>query len=266
MLGMLDGLRSGGVDVSDADLIVGTSAGALAGAPLASGMLERAVAIYERSQIPLFQAPATADEFMTAAARVAAAAADPQEAVRRIANLEPLGSRLVSENDAATLFAALLPLAAWPEKRLMITAVDVDSAQRAAFDADSGVRLLDAVRASCAVPGVFASVTINGRRYADGGLRSPYNADLATGHGVVVVLTPVRPNPYLQQLLDAEIASLDDAAVHVIMADETSLAAIGPDLLSTETVTVAVAGGRAQAARESDALRSIWESDERQQR
>lgn len=54
MLGILDGLRTGGVDLGEADLIVGTSAGALAGAPLAGGMLDRAVAIYQRSQVPFF--------------------------------------------------------------------------------------------------------------------------------------------------------------------------------------------------------------------
>ena len=258
MLGMLDGLLGGGVDLGEADLIVGTSAGALAGAPLASGMLDRAVAIYQRSQIPFFRAPVTSDEFMTAAAGVAAAAPDPQEAVRRISNLDPLGSRVVSKIDATNLFAALLPLEAWPEKRLVITAVDTDSTCRATFDAHSGVQLLDTVRASCAVPGVFPSVTIDGRRYADGGLRSPFNADLATGHGVVIVLSPLRTNAYVQQLLEADIASLGDARVHVIMADEASLAAIGPDLLSTETANAAVDAGRAQAAREGDALRSIW--------
>jgi NTE family protein len=63
----------------------------------------------------------------------------------------------------------------------VVTAIDADSGLRAVFDVDSGVRLIDAVRASCAVPGVFSSVPIDERRYGDGGLRSPYNADLAAG-------------------------------------------------------------------------------------
>lgn len=257
---MLDGLRVGGVDLSDADLIVGTSAGALAGAPLAGGALDRAVGIYGRSEIPLVDARVSFDEFMAAATRVASDTSDPQEAVRRTANLEPLGSGFVSEEEAASLFDALLPLAAWPQRRLVITATETGSGLRAEFDADSGVGLADAVRASCAVPGVFASVPIDGRRYADGGLRSPYNADLAAGNGVVIVLGPVGLSPYLQQRLDAEIASLGDVAVRIIMADEASLAAIGPDLLSTQTTQAALEAGRAQAARESDALRSLWQA------
>jgi NTE family protein len=181
MVGMLDRLSGYGVELSEADLIVGTSAGALAGAPLAGGVLDRAVAIYGGSEIPPFRAPATFEEFMMAATRVAADAADPQEAVRRTANLDPLGSGFVSEEEAASLFGALLPLAGWPRKRLVVTAIDADSGLRAVFDVDSGVRLIDAVRASCAVPGVFSSVPIDERRYGDGGLRSPYNADLAAG-------------------------------------------------------------------------------------
>lgn len=261
---MLDGLRDGGVDLSDAELILGTSAGALAGALLAGGVLDRAVEIYGRSEIPLFEAPATFNEFMAAATRIAVDGSDPQEAVKRTANLEPLGSGLVSEREAASLFDALLPLAEWPQKRLVITATDADSGLRAEFDADSGVRLLDAVRASCAVPGVFSSVTIDAGRYADGGLRSPYNADLAAGNRVVIVLSPLGPSPYLQRLLDAEIASLGEVTVRVIMADETSLAAIGPDLLSTQTTRAALEAGRAQAARERDTLRSLWQASERQ--
>jgi predicted acylesterase/phospholipase RssA len=42
--------------LGEADLIVGTSAGALAGAPLAGGMLDRAVALYQRSRVPFFRA------------------------------------------------------------------------------------------------------------------------------------------------------------------------------------------------------------------
>jgi NTE family protein len=259
MVGMLDGFCAGGIDLGEADLIVGTSAGALAGAPLAGGMLEEAVTIYQGSRAPFFRAPVTSEEFMAAAARVGGTARDPEEAIRALANLDPIGSGLASHADAASLFAAFLPSAAWPEQ-LVITAVDSDSAHRATFDANSRVQLLDAVRASCAVPGVFPSVTICGRRYADGGLRSPFNADLAAGHGVVVLLSPLRINGYVQHLLEAEIASLDDATVHVIVADEASLAAIGPDLLSTETAEAAVNAGREQAARDGDALRSVWQA------
>jgi NTE family protein len=91
------------------------------------------------------------------------------------------------------MVAAHLPAAGWPKRRLAITAVDAQSGARVTFDATSGVALLDAVTTSGALPGVLPVVSINGRRYCDGGVHSPYGADLAAGHSVVIVLTPIAP-------------------------------------------------------------------------
>jgi predicted acylesterase/phospholipase RssA len=115
-----------------------------------------------------------------------------------MANLEPLAGELVSEDAMRRLFAALVPVTAWPEKRLMITAVDAESGHRVYFEAGSGVDLLDAVRASCAVPGMYPLVSIDGRRYADGGPRSAFNAELAAGSREVTILSPLQSNPYLK--------------------------------------------------------------------
>jgi predicted acylesterase/phospholipase RssA len=51
--------------------------------------------------------------------------------------------------------------------------------------------LVDAVTASCALPGLVPTHSINGTRYIDGGVRSPDNADLASGYANVVVLSPL---------------------------------------------------------------------------
>ena len=74
----------------------------------------------------------------------------------------------------------------------MITAVDAVTGEFTVFTADSGVDLVDAVAASCAVPGVWPPVTIGDRRFVDGGVRSPVNADLAE-----VLARPSRPQPRL---------------------------------------------------------------------
>ena len=202
MLGIINALRNDGVDLGDADLIVGTSAGARTGAQLATGALDQGVAMYQRSEVPQLDAPVAFEEFAAAVMRVVADTPDRQEAARRIANLEPLGSRLVSADDRRRMVAAHLPADAWPEKPLAIVAVDAQSGLRVAFDAASGVGLLDAITASGALPGVFPLVTINGTRYADGGVHSPYNADLAAGHDVVTVLSPLAPNPNFQAAHD----------------------------------------------------------------
>lgn len=158
---MIEGLRAGGVDLGESDLIVGTSAGAIAGAQLASGMLERVVAMYRADEFPRVTVPVATDEFIAAAVRADAEASDRDEGMRRIANLEPLAGELVSEDALTELFEALVPLTAWPKKRLAVTAVDAQSGRRVSFDAGSGVGLLDAVRASCGCSEVAA------KRFAD---------------------------------------------------------------------------------------------------
>ncbi len=255
---MLDGLRHGGLDLGEADLIVGTSAGALAGEALAGGGLERALRLHRESLLPRLEMPASTIELMTAVRHATTGATDAQDAVRRIAAMEPVGPRLIDEAQARCWFGAHLSAPSWPDARLLITAVDAGSGERSVFDASSGVRLLDAVMASCAVPGVFPLVTIDGRRYVDGGLGSPYNADLAAGSSVVVVLSPLRAELRQPAVFAAESAALRSATVHTAFADATSIAAIGPDLSAEDPVVAAMDAGAAQAARELERLRPVW--------
>jgi NTE family protein len=100
-------------------------------------------------------------------------------------------------------------------------------------------------------------VTIDGRRYADGGAHSLYSADLAAGHDVVTIVSPISLNAYLQRQLDAEVANLADATVNAIIADEPSLAAIGPDPLAVDTMPAAADGGATQAQREA----LVWDKE-----
>jgi NTE family protein len=258
MLGLIDGLRNRGVDLGDADLIVGTSAGARAGAQLAPGVLDEVVELYRGSGLPRIEPFAELRDFVAASMRVIAEVGDGEEAARRIANLGPLGPGLVPEEARRRMIAASVPVQAWPARRLVITAVDAASGRHVTFDADSGVALRDAVAASGALPGIFPLTTINGQPYADGGVHSLYNADLAAGHDVVTVLSPIPLNEYLKGKLDAEAAALGGAMVHLIVADAPSLAAIGPNPVSTEAARAALDAGAAQAEREVEALRSAW--------
>ncbi len=258
MAGYISALRGQGVDFGDADLIIGTSAGARTAAQLATGTLSEAVRRYRRGGIPAVELYATLPEFMAASMRIIAEAPDKQEAARRVANMGPLGGQLASAAERHRLVAALLPAADWPGQRLLITAVDAETGHRVAFGADSGAGLLEAVAASGALPGMFPLVTIGGRRYADGGAHSLYNADLAAGHDAVTVLTPLPLNDYFRATLDAEVAALGTATVHVLTADQQSLAAIGPNPIAAETLPAAADAGTAQARRDIAKLRAIW--------
>jgi predicted acylesterase/phospholipase RssA len=88
MLGLIDALREGGVDLGDADLIVGTSAGARSGAQPATGVLDEAVEMNRRGTAPQAQGAATLGEFLAASMGIIGQVGDGQEAARRIANLE----------------------------------------------------------------------------------------------------------------------------------------------------------------------------------
>jgi NTE family protein len=258
MAGYISALRGKGVDLGDADLVIGTSAGARTAAQLATGTLGQAVRRYRRGDIPAVELHATLPEFVAASMRIIAETPDRQEAARRVANMEPLGGQLASAAERRRMVAALLPATDWPGQRLLITAVDAETGHRAAFGAGSGAGLLEAVAASGALPGIFPLVAIGGRRYADGGAHSLYNADLAAGHDVVTMLTPLPLNDYLRAILDAEVAALGSAAVHVLTADQESLAAIGPNAFGAEAVAAAAEAGTAQARREIAKLRAIW--------
>src|SRR5437762_12375054 len=86
-----------------------------------------------------------------------------------------------------TTVASRLPRQSWPERQLLITAVDADTGEPVVFDRHSGVDLVDAVAASCA--NGFPH-RIGDNRYIDGGYRRSENADLAAGYGRVLVLSP----------------------------------------------------------------------------
>lgn len=258
MAGFISGLREQGTDLGDADLIVGTSAGARVGAQLATGVLSQAVGMHRRGGTPAVRRYATLPQWIAASMRIIAEAPDEQEAARRIAVMRPLGERLASGAERRRQVTALLPAGQWPAHRLLIAAVDADTGARVAFGAGSGAALADAVEASCALPGIYPLVIINGRRYADGGAYSLYSADLAAGHDVVTVLTPVPLNDYLRAKLDAEVTALGPATVHLVTADEQSLAAIGPDPNADDTAQAALGAGIAQARREIAALQALW--------
>ena len=173
---------------------------------------------------------------MGAAAR--AAGGDEQPYIARIASLLPATGR-------------------WPQRRFLVTAVDTESGEPVAWHGGSGVRLDRAVAASCAVPGVYPPVTVSGRRYMDGGIRSATNADLASGSSAVIVLNAIGHLTPREQV-QAELAGLGTAATLVITPDNAAAAVMGTNLLDTATAAPALEAGLAQAMSCSEPARAIW--------
>lgn len=252
--GLLAGLAGRGQDLTGADLLVGTSAGSAVAAQVTSGVaLEE---LFARQADPARQAPEIPAEidfekFAADFGGAVTSATDPAE-VRRAVGKLALAAATVSEAERRAVIEARLPSHEWPEQRLVIVAVDAETGEPRRFDRTSGVSLVDAVAASCAVPGVWPAVTIEGRRYVDGGVRSAENADYATGYPRVTVVSPLgvdSPLPMEKPLLTV----LDDlraagAAVTLITPDEASVAAIGENPLDPASRTPAAEAGRAQGA------------------
>ncbi len=198
--GLAVGLLEGGVDLAAADAIFGTSAGSFVGAQLALGLdiAETAALLLETSAIAMASnaGPSITEglqaltDFLTDAVLAGAPADEVRRSIGRLA----LEADVVAEDDFVDLFAVLKD-SPWPE-RFACTAVEATEAEFVVWRSGSGADLQRAVASSCAVPMVCPPVTIGGRRYMDGGVRSPLNADLAQGHdGVLVVSVTELPPP-----------------------------------------------------------------------
>jgi NTE family protein len=259
-LGLLAGLAARGADLSGADLVVGTSAGALVAAQLTSGT---GLAELYQAQITPDGTEVTAGMSRKLMLRYALAFCLPgtSRRVRRRMGKLALASPALPEAERRAVIGGWLPSHDWPPRRLLITAVDVANGDFRAFDGSAGEGLIDAVSASCAVPGVWPPVEINGRRWMDGGMRSATNADLAVGCAQIVVIAPIWQG--FGALTGAErqirrLARGSQCAVALVTPSPEASAAIGPNLLDASRRAPAAQAGYAQAAAVADQVAAVW--------
>jgi NTE family protein len=162
-----------------------------------------------------------------------------------------------SEQERLDVIGGRLAGTQWPQRQLVITAVDSETGEFRTFDRDSGVPLLHAVAASCAVPGVYPPVTIDGRRYVDGGMRSAANADLAQGYDRLVVLAPIPRGVGPMASVDAQVTGMV-SRVAVISPDAAGRKAIGRNVLDPAARAPSARAGRTQAATIARQVAEVW--------
>jgi NTE family protein len=179
--------------------------------------------------------------------------------------LQRIGAIAVSTDTVAepvrrNVIAHRLPSHEWPDRTLRVTAIDVVTGELVILDRASGVPLVDAVAASCAVPGAWPPVTIGDRRFMDGGVGSGVNMAAASDCDTVVVLVPsseTTPSPFGDGAVE-EIAAFTGEVLSVF-ADDAAIMAFGPNPLDPACrVPSAIAGreqGRREAARVAQFLR-----------
>ena len=244
-IGIIAGLAEAGLDMTEAaDLVIGTSSGATAAAQLRSG-------------IPPAELLASA----------ATSATDLQRAMGTF-GLECDAILGPTAGQHRAVVAARLPRHEWPARPVIVVAVNAHTGELVTFDRDSGVDLVDAVTAGTALPGSSPTISINGTHYINGGVRSPENADLASGYANVVVLSPfgrrngtmpegqfegLRRPPEWGMDLEGQVETLRKQGSHVevITPDADSQAAMGTNQMDPATRLPAARAGFTQGKQEA---------------
>ena len=258
--GILRGIADESPDTArallDSDVLLGTSAGSTVAAQLGSGegldtLFDRQVAAASAEIDPGVSIDDITEIFVTAMAEPNVTTAEKLQRIGAIA----LSTATVAESVRREVIAHRLPSHDWPDRVLRITAIDTATGELVGFERTSGVGLVDAVAASCAVPAAWPPVTIGRRRYMDGGVGSTINLALAADCEVAVVLVPSgenTPSPFGGGAA-AEIADFDGSAFGVF-ADDESLAAFGPNPLDPACRIPSAHAGRAQGRRQAVAV------------
>ena len=278
--GLVAGLAQAGCDLGAADFTLGTSAGSFVGARLALGADTRTFAdpiiadripgdgTNQRGGASRDGPPPDLSKLMTLMAEAQGGVRNPAE-VRAEIGAWALAAPTMSEDAFIESFGhsfADLPVDLWPEKGFACAAVDAETGAFQLWTRDAGVGVVRAVASSCSVPGVYPPVTLKGRRYIDGGMRSATNADMAAGYDVVLVVA-IRvgsaSGPLAERMtarFNDEIESLQGggATVVTITPDEASVAAFGPNLMDFRRRPDAARAGLAQGKAYAEQLAPYW--------
>ncbi|GAA3806685.1 patatin-like phospholipase family protein [Nocardioides panacisoli] len=271
LIGVVAGLLEAGLDVARADLTVGTSAGSTAAAQLggASAIDLYAAVLGSEAGPPRAggaRAPGgSVSDHLERMRSIIAGCGDAAELRRR------MGAAALERSAAAdgsarerwrAVVAARLPSTRWPDRPLLITAVDAETGEPAVFGNDSGVDLADAVAASCSSSLAYE---IGGRRYVDGGYRSNAdNADLAAGHERVLVLSPLGGRSLHPPAWGTHLSTQVDelrargSRVETVFPDSSSEHLFGVNAMNVSLRPDAARAGHDQGASLAGRLAELW--------
>jgi len=246
-LGILKGLADAGVDVTTADTVIGTSAGSVVGAQVTG---ERPLDAVYATQLEPPDHEIGARVGRVTMFRLLPPMLVPGSESRKLRRIGRMSMRAHPPGGAERIevIRSRLGDVPWPDRDLRITSFEAETGKFVVFDRNSGVELVLAVAASCAVPLVWPAVAIDGRHYLDGGMRSTSNVDLARGADVVVVLAPLPQAFSRATSIRAQLERTGARHSVVVVPDQQALVDIGRNVLNPARRADAARSGRRQAA------------------
>ena len=274
LIGVIAGLFDAGLDVTEADLVIGTSAGSTAAAQTAGATpTELLAAILAAAPQPR-TGPVGSDggrvpirpasDHMERTGKIIAAAEDAADMRRRM-GAAALDMDAASDGSGQTRWratvAARLPSQRWPERTVLVTAVDARTGEPVVFDRHSGVDLVDAIAASCASGFAYR---IGDDRYIDGGYRRNENADLAAGYVRVLVLSPFGGRTRTPLEWGMQLAAQVDelrargSRVETIFPDSNSEHMFGANAMDLSLRPAAARAGYDQGRALAEQLTEFW--------
>lgn len=256
--GIIKGLADLGVDVSTADVVVGTSAGSVVGSLLTTHPVDEVYAHQVEPPSRELGAPEYRRSMML---RLALPVLFPGSArtKRRRIGAAALRAHPAGGHERVEVIRSRIDVETWPDRDLRITTVNAQTGEFVVLTRDSGVDLVHAVAASCAVPLVWPAVSIDDTPYIDGGMRSTTNADVASdAEDVVVVLAPLPQAFSRSTRIAAQLERCRARRTVVITPDKQSLASFGSNVLDPSRRPDAAREGLRQAADAVEEVRAAW--------
>jgi NTE family protein len=273
-LGLVAGLSETRVELVEADLIVGTSAGSTVAAQITSGArpadLYAAILAETPAPRPGGALPGggrgkgvSGPSYLEWSNRIIDSAADAADMRRKMgtAALEMSGSDDSGPARWRDIVASRLPSHDWPDQPVLITAVDAQTGEPVVFDRDSGVDLVDAVAASTSA---MTPYRIGEHRYINGGYRRSENADLASGYRRVLVFSPFSGRTRMPLAWRMDLASqVEDlraggSRVETVFPDSGAGDVFDANALDPATRLQAARGGYEQGRALAEQLGDFW--------
>jgi len=258
-IGIITALLQGGIDLADADIIIGTSAGSFVGSALASGYDMRKLYESQFIQNTSEVNASISSELMMLWTKAFQYGKDDKKEIGKVfGDIAKKYPPKVSREERKLIVESRLVTNIWPSK-LKVTAIDAETGNLHVFDKDSRTTLINAVNASGAVPGLWPFVTFNEKDWIDGGMVSSTNAHLADCYNKVVILSPMPQKYGLVSSVREDVAEMQkESTVSLIVPNEDSILAIGKNPYDPTHTALSAKAGFNQGLKEVSAIYKIW--------